>query len=155
MNVFLLPYPPQHIRFYCVLLHTHELSIYILCRFVILGEEHGYSPHTDILKHGNSSRMSIRHLCNFSIAQHSKHTQIHTHTHTHTRQHIILHTHTHTRLQYSASVRTWRIIYETRFYFAVYQPPVFYFSSGSNALLCICIGDHIRTNARKERKLRK
>ena len=96
MNVFLLPYPPQHIRFYCVLLHTHELSIYILCRFVILGEEHGYSPHTDILKHGNSSRMSIRHLCNFSIAQHSKHTQIHTHTHTHTRQHIILHTHTHT-----------------------------------------------------------
>ena len=95
MNVFFLPYPARHIRFYCVLLHNDELSIYLLCRYVILGEEHGYSPHTDILKHGKSSRMSIRHLCNFSTAQHSKHTQIYTHTHTHRHTHTHTYTHTH------------------------------------------------------------
>ena len=111
---------------------------------------HGYSKTRKFFT--NEHKTPLQFL--YSTTQQT-HTDTHTHTHTHTRQHIILHTHTHTRLQYSASVRTWRIIYETRFYFAVYQPPVFYFSSGSNALLCICIGDHIRTNARKERKLRK
>ena len=162
MNVFLLPYPPQHIRFHCVLLHNHELSIYILCCFVILGEEHGYSSHTDILRHGNSSRIiNETPMQSSSTTQHAKrHTQQHTTPHdcthhnthhTHCTPHA-QHTQHSTRLEYTASVLTKRIIYDSRFFFLVYSSPVFYSSSGSDALLCTCIGKHKQFKTRKKDK---
>jgi hypothetical protein len=152
------PIHPQHIRFYCVLLHNHELSIYILCRFVILGEEHGYSPHTDILKHGNSSRIINKTPLQSSIALHSTQNATHHTTPLHTLQYTPHTLHT-TRLEYTASVLTKRIIYETRFFFVVFLSPVSYSSSSSDALLCTCIGKHkqfkTRRKDKQERKNRK
>ena len=89
-----LPCPARHIRFYCVLLHTCELSVYLLCRYVILGEEHGYSPHTDILKHWNSSRIINKTPLQSSIALHSTQNATH-HTTPHDCTHFNTH-HTHT-----------------------------------------------------------
>jgi hypothetical protein len=48
-----------------------------------------------------------------------------------------------------------RIIYETRFSFVVYSSPVSYSPSGSDALLCTCIGKHKQFKTRKKKIRRK